>query len=204
MAEAASDTRKAWIARVLGVRLGSGAPTSAHGADPATLAAASKLAAMRRPTQPPATSSTDALLGTARSIRLPEQDIALPNALVAQASRFMTAILNEPAMDTRPLEVGATVPAQDQMLGLSDRLDAVGSAMQRWEDLLEQAEAANAKLAPADAPADLNAADDVADAIIDYNALRAAAAREAAQVQELAATLRAQCDGLIGTASKGA
>ena len=209
MAKAISLEQAEWLDRVLGVRLGgataasAAVPAAPDGAAAGLIATAGKLAAAARPAQPPRTQSTDALLATARTTRLPEDDLALPDFLVTNAPRFLTAIVDEPATSAQSLAVGASLPAQDQLLGLSDQLDAIGRAMQAWEALLDQAEAADAALGPAGSDADADAEDaDKAKAVAAYNALRAAAARAQERTQELAATLRGGCNGLVGTAGK--
>jgi len=164
----------------------------------AEAAAQAQLIATRapRPTQKPASPATGALLAEAGRAALPEGDAALPEVLLAHAAQFLAAIVNEPCMATTPLAAGAVLPAQDQMLGAADQMDAVARAIACWTLAVESAEAAGARL---QRPGDVTI-----DGIEDYDGLRAGAHEARDRTLALLANLRAACDGLTAIARKGA
>ena len=178
-----------WVERVFGVR-----PAGSQPSQPA-VEQTKTLSGVERPTAPPSSPSTEALVATARKLKLPDEDEALPEALTAHAARFVTAIVDEPCMRDAPLATGERLPAADQMVGMADQLDAVARSMQVWTACVEQAEAARDALTGAqkgDAP-DMDA---VAKALDDYNDLREDV--QAAQGRTLAMlkSLRAASAGL--------
>jgi hypothetical protein len=181
-------TREQWIELFLGAGLA---------------ASASRLASSARPTRPPTKAVTQALLTVARDVQLPEDDDALPDALVSHAARFLASVVGEPNFQAARLEEGADVAAEDQMLALADELDAIARANRQWSLLLDKAEDAEAALIKIEADERVDA-DTKLDALVQYNNLRIDAEKIQTRVLELEVGLRKSCKGLVGAAKKDA
>ena len=178
-----------WVERVFGVR-----PAASQSSQP-LVEQTKALSGVERPTAPPSSPSTDALVATARDIKLPEEDEGLPEALTAHAARFVTAIVDEPCMRDAPLATGERLQAADQMVGMADQLDAAARSLQVWTSCVERAETARDALVgrqKGDAP-DMDA---IAKALDDYNDLREDVQAAQARTLAMLKSLRAASAGL--------
>lgn len=168
-----------WVSRVLGYRFA-----------PSAGSVAARFEAARSQDAPKA-ALTGSLLAAMSRVTPEAQD--LPAILSGMVPRFLLAIQNEPNMDARLLVPGATVSAQDQVLGVADSHNAVLRSARRWEALLAQAEKADATIGGmqnAERDAERQAAYE--ELVASYNAIRTAALEEEARCMELVASLAAE------------
>jgi hypothetical protein len=181
--------RDAWIARVLGVRRSAAAPLP-DAVQAELVAAAAALAPLPRPSGPPGTALSDALLASARAAPLPDDDKQLPQWLAALAPRFLAMLGSEPLMSDAALADGAPVAVQDQMLGIADLLDGVGRRLNAWAAALGRAEAAKTQLAGLGPDADMTAPS-ATHLVAQYDAARGDGLRAQQQVAALLPGVRA-------------
>jgi len=163
-----------WVARVLGVQIARGGA----GDVAAQLVSA-------RPKEAPKAAMTANLLATlARAA--PEADDELPEILSAMIPRFLLAIENEPHMDAQPMQQGAPVAPQDQVLSVADSLNALLRSARRWEELLDQAETADGTIDTLEkSERDESQQKDYEDLVGSYNAERVAALQEEENCMQL-------------------
>jgi hypothetical protein len=184
----ARAAKEAWVTQVLGCRFD-------H-----TNEAASRFES-GRPKEAPKTATTGNLLA-AMARAMPEAADGLPAVLSGMIPRFLLAIENEPRMDAQPLSEGSTVPAQDQLLGIADSLNAVLRSARRWEELLGQAEDADRIIDEIEA-ADRDEAqqETYENTVTSYNATRVAALREEERCMQLVNALAKEFQAVQGSAS---
>jgi hypothetical protein len=176
-----------WLTRVLGYRFGS---------DPSARLEAA------RPADAPSMAMTGNLLATMARVA-PGAPEELPEILAGMIPRFLLAIQSEPHMQAEPLTEGAPVPAQDQVLGVADSLNAVLRSAQRWEDLLGQAEQADRDIDQMEAAErDPALQEKYEQAVAEYNATRSASLAEEARCMQLVDNLAAEFRAAQGAASR--
>ncbi len=179
-----------WVTRVLGVRLAPAGDVSV-----ARLEAA-------RPAEAPRTAMTGSLLSAMARVE-PKPAAELPAVLSGLIPQFLLAIQNEPHMAAEPMVSGGAMPAQDQVLGVADGLNAVLRSARRWEALLQEAEQGDATLDTMQADRDAAKQDEYDDLVGSYNATRLAALAEEARCMKLAAALATEFRALQSGAVQG-
>lgn len=191
-----SADRDQWVERVLGVRIARQAQPKSAAAG--LVNAARPLSNLARPSDKPDFAGTDRLLDAARRFSAPASDAALPQALMAFAPQMLTVMVQEPAMDASPLAKGASLPPQDQMLGLTDQIDTIGRMMQAWRSTIEQAESLHDQLVHAQQADPVPA--DLLDRVDIYNGMRGDAADLRDRTLAMLKSLRKASDALARTA----
>jgi len=153
-----------------------------------------------RPSQAPGAPMTGSLLA-AMARAAPEAAEELPSVLAGMIPRFLLAIQNEPNMQAQPMQPGATLPTQDQLLMVADSLNAVLRSARLWESLLNQAETADGTIDELEqADRDEAAQKDYEDLVTSYNGTRSAALAEEANCMQLVAALAAEFRAAQATA----
>lgn len=137
-----------WVERVPGVRTASA--SSPHELLRAEVAAlgekAAKVAAAPRPTAPPRQQATNRLLNSIARTPAPDDPADVPGHVAEFLPGFLVSLESERPATSQKLGQGASVPAADQMLGIADLFAAVQRSMIEWENILDQAEAADRRV----------------------------------------------------------
>ena len=154
----------------------------------ALTAKAARLATVPRPTSPPKQQATSRLLNGIAQKPAPENLTDAPAHVAGLLPNFLVSLEAERPATSQKLEVGAPLPASDQILGIADLFAAVQLSMIEWENLLGQAEAADGHADLLEDQAEERDESEYVDTLTAYNTRR----RESLLAQERATRLMAE------------
>jgi hypothetical protein len=162
-------------------------------------AGAARLANAVRPKAAPRAALSRKLVTDIAAQPLPARVADLPAQVAASVPAFLISMVSEAPQSSQPLQAGATVETQDQMLGVADSLNAVLRSMRKWEQFLARGEDLARRLDQLDrrkAAGDDEAEVEAEVALAAYNTARSAGLREQARAQQLLQGLMREYEAL--------